>query len=158
MSNTDRRDPGPATSLGERLLDLWAAPIADPAEARAAFEALYCDPLTINGTEIPLQALVDRAAGMHKALERTGVRLLDVVEAPGKVVIAFEMTARHIGTWHSALGDVPATNKVLTVRTIDILTLRDGLISGIWVVSDEVSLLDQLGARVREPVDSAAAR
>jgi hypothetical protein len=156
MVNPHGPEPTPGTSLSERLLDLWAAPIPDPVEARNAFEALYTDPLTINGTEIPLQALVDRATATHEALQRSGVTLLEVVEAPGKLVVAFEMTARHIGTWHSALGDVPATNRMLTIRTIDILTLTAGRISGIWVVSDEVSLLDQIGAHVRETVSSAS--
>lgn len=102
-----------------------------------------------------MRALVDRAAGTHAALERTGVTVLDVVESPGKVVVAFEMVARHVGTWPSALGDVPATGATLAVRTIDILTVVDGLVSAIWVVSDEVSLLHQLGARLGTPVAAA---
>lgn len=134
--------------LHERLLALWEAPIADPAEAAAAFAELYNDPLTINGTPTALNALVAHAAQTHAALERTGVQVLDVLEWEAKVVIAFEMTARHIGTWHSALGDVPATGRTVNVRTIDILTLVGGRISSIWVVSDEATLLAQLGAAV----------
>jgi predicted ester cyclase len=138
----------PTGRLHERLLDLWAAPIPARDEALAAFAALYTDPVSINGTAVPLSALVDRADQTHAALERTAVEVLDVVESPGKVVIAFEMTARHIGTWHSALGDVPATGRIITVRTIDVLTMRDGLVTAIWVTSDETALLHQLGARL----------
>jgi hypothetical protein len=62
------------------------------------------------------------------------------------VVVAFAMTARHISSWPSALGEVPPTGRTVTVRTIDVLTLTGGLVSGIWVVSDETGMLSQLGA------------
>jgi hypothetical protein len=32
------------------------------------------------------------------------------------------------------------------VRTTDILTVRDGLVTGVWVVADELGLLMQLDA------------
>src|SRR3954454_16125432 len=131
-------DPGTtADRLVARLLDLWSAPIADPADALGRFSTVYTDPITLNGTTLPLAALVERADATHRALERTGVEVLDVVARDDKVVVAFEMTARHIGTWPSALGGVPATGRTVTVRTIDVLTVTGGLVSGIWVVSDE---------------------
>jgi len=148
--NTTHLDAGKNSTghLHERLLDLWAAPIPARDDALAAFADLYADPVSINGTEVSLGALVDHAAQTHAALERTAVTVLDVLESPGKLVVAFEMTARHIGTWHSAFGDVAATGRTVTVRTIDVLTVVDGLITAIWVVSDEVALLTQLGARI----------
>jgi hypothetical protein len=148
MTTTDNPDQRRAEDLVARLLDLWAKPIPDPDDARSAFDRLYADPVTINGTSLPLQALVDRSVQMHASLERTGVHVVDVVASPDKVVVAFDMTARHIGTWRSALGEVPATNRTATVRTVDILTFEDGLIRDIVVVSDEVSLLAQLGVHL----------
>ncbi len=145
MTPTHDRNQRSADHLVERLLDLWGRPIPDPREARSAFERLYADPVTINGTDLPLQALVDRSAQMHASLERTDARVVDVVSSPGKVVVAFDMTARHIGTWRSALGDVSPTNRTVTIRAVDILTVEDDLITEIVVVSDEVSLLAQLG-------------
>ncbi len=44
----------------------------------------------------------------------------------------------------------------MTVRTIDILTVADGLITDIVVSSDEVALLAQLGASVHLTPDGAA--
>lgn len=114
----DREGHPRAEHLVELLLDVWARPIADQEDAVAAFRALYADPVTLNCSAMPLDRLVRRAADMHTALE------------------------------HSALGDVAATGRIVTVRTIDILTVTDGLISDIVVNSDEVSLLSQLGARV----------
>jgi predicted ester cyclase len=138
-----------ADRLVTRLLGLWADPIDDPQEALAEFATVYTDPVTINGAAMPLTGLVARATALHQALERTGIEVLDVVAQDDKVVLAFAMTARHIGTWSSVLGGVPATGRTVTVRTIDVLTLTDGLVSGIWVVSDEAGLLSQLGAAVR---------
>jgi hypothetical protein len=140
--------PSPHHPLVERLLALWAEPIPDVQAARAAFAGLYADPFRLNGVSVPLDALVDRATATHAALHRTGVVVLDVVEAPGRVVVAFEMTATHIGTLHTSIGDVAATGRTVTVRTIDILTVAGGLITEIQVVSDELGLLDQLGVRV----------
>ena len=102
--------------------------------------------MSINGADVPLSALLDRAAQTHASLERLHVEVLDVIETPGKLVLAFELTARHVGEWHSALGVVPATGRTVTVRTIDVLTVRDGLVAAVWVVSDEAALLSQLGA------------
>jgi hypothetical protein len=62
MTPTHDRNQRSADHLVERLLDLWARPIPDPREARSAFERLYADPVTINGTDLPLQVLVDRSA------------------------------------------------------------------------------------------------
>ncbi|MEV6489357.1 ester cyclase [Actinoplanes sp. NPDC051633] len=143
-------DPSTAACrLVTRLLDLWAAPIPDPADALVRFSTVYTDPVTLNGTALPLTALVERAAATHVALERTGVEVLEVVAQDDKVVVAFAMTARHIGTWPSTLGGVPPTGCTVTVRTIDVLTLTGGLVSGIWVVSDEAGMLSQLGASLR---------
>src|SRR4051794_39719948 len=129
-------DPGTAADrLVTRLLDLWAAPIPDSADALARFATVYTDPVTLNGTALPLAALVERAAATHRALERTGVEILEVVAQDDKVVVAFTMTARHIGTWPSVLGGVPATGRTVTVRTIDVLTLTGGLVSDLCVVS-----------------------
>jgi predicted ester cyclase len=135
-----------ADRLVTRLFGLWADPIEDPAEALAQFATVYTDPVTINGAAVPLTGLVARATDLHRALERTGIEVLDVVAQNDKVVVAFAMTARHVGTWSSALGEVAPTGRTVTVRTIDVLTLTDGLVSGIWVVSDESGLLSQLGA------------
>jgi predicted ester cyclase len=144
-------DPGTtAYRLVTRLLELWAAPIEDPAEALDRFSTVYHDPVTLNGTALPLTALVERAAATHLALERTGVEVLEVVTQDNKLVVAFTMTARHIGSWPSALGGVPPTGCTVTVRTIDVLTLTEGLVSGIWMVSDEAGMLSQMGASLQQ--------
>lgn len=136
--------------LHERLLSLWATPIPDPHEAQSCFAALYTDPVTINGSKVPLRALVDRANHTHAAFERLSVEVLDVLDTPGKIVFAFNLTARHVGNWPSSLGHVSPTGRIVTVRTIDMLTLHHGRVNTIWAITDEAALLAQLRAHDSE--------
>jgi len=41
---------------------------------------------------------------------------------------------------------VAPTGRVVRTRVIDVLTVRDGLITGIWMVADELGALIQLDA------------
>jgi hypothetical protein len=43
-------------------------------------------------------------------------------------------------------GTVEPTSRAIAARTTDILTLRNGLITGVWVVSDGLGALLQPGA------------
>jgi predicted ester cyclase len=132
------------TDMVERLLDLWSQPLSD--RPYADFAQLYADPVTVNGAELRITDLVGRARTLQGAFDDLSRRVLDVVETPDRLVVAFELSGRHTGTWPSALGDVPASGRRMTVRTIDVLTIADGRITAIWVVSDDLSLLTQLGA------------
>jgi len=46
---------------------------------------------------------------------------------------------------------VAPTHRDIEVRTIDVLTISNGLVSAIWVVSDDLALLRQLGAAQLTP-------
>jgi SnoaL-like polyketide cyclase len=61
-------------------------------------------------------------------------------------VVAFFMYGRHTGPLTTPLGTVPPTGRSTTNRVTDILTLTDGRISDIWVISDDLGLLQQLDA------------
>ena len=50
---------------------------------------------------------------------------------------------------------MPPTGKRVTVRGISIFRLRDGKIAEVWVVRNDLPLLQQLGAEVRPPSTSA---
>jgi predicted ester cyclase len=62
------------------------------------------------------------------------------------LVIAFLMTGRHVGPLPTALGELPPTGRDVRIRTIDVLTITDGRISEVVVVSDELGLLADLNA------------
>jgi predicted ester cyclase len=134
------------TDLLERLLPLWTQPVDAWDDAEAAFGKVYADPVVVNGTEMALAGLVDRARSLQRAFDRLGMEILDTVETPGRVVIAFVMRGRHVGPYASPLGTVAPTHRDIEVRTIDVLTVADGIITAIWVVADDLGLLRQLGA------------
>jgi SnoaL-like polyketide cyclase len=61
-------------------------------------------------------------------------------------VIAFYMRGRHVGPWPTPIGTVAPTGRPVEIRTIDVLTIADGVITALWVVSDELGMLTQLDA------------
>jgi hypothetical protein len=129
----------------ERLMDLWVVPTDQRTDPMAAFGAVYADPVTINGTPTPLGELVARARALHATFSDHVIELVDRVEAQDKLAIAFRHTARHVGPWQTALGEVPATGRTVTGLGMDILTFdADGRISEIWVLADELQRLLQV--------------
>ncbi len=134
------------TALLDRLLPLWTQPVDARVDPEAAFGAVYTDPVVVNGTAMSLTELVARARSLQQAFDGLGMDILDTVESPGRVVVAFVMRGRHVGPFASALGPVAPSGRDIAVRTIDVLTVTDGLISAIWVVADDLGLLRQLDA------------
>jgi len=132
------------TSVLERLLPLWAQPVDARPDPVAAFGEVYADPVLVNGTELALTDLDDRARALQRAFDDLSMQILDIVEAPGRVVVAFLMRGQHTGLFVSPVGTIAPTHRDIEVRTIDVLALTGGVISGIWVVSDELGLLRQL--------------
>jgi hypothetical protein len=136
-----------APDLVTRLMDLWSTPLpADDAVALAAFRELYTDPVDVNGTTTSLADLLARARAIQGAFGDLDRVVLDRVEAPGRLVVAFRMLGTHRGPLPTPLGTVPATGGAVDLRVIDILTLTDGRISGIVMVADELGNLHRLGA------------
>ena len=133
-------------ALLERLLPLWTEPVDGRGDPEAAFGEVYADPVVVNGTEMSLAALVARARSLQQAFDQLGMEILDTVETPDRVVVAFEMRGRHVGPYASPLGTVAPTGRDIAVRTIDVLTIAGGLVTGIWVVADDLGLLRQLDA------------
>lgn len=130
----------------ERLLPLWTDAVADRLDAEADFRAVYADSIVVNGVEMSVGQLVQRAASLQDAFAELSMDVLDVVEAAGRLVLAFLMRGRHIGTFASPVGDIAPTGREIEVRTIDVLTVEDEKITRIWVVADDLGLLRQLGA------------
>jgi hypothetical protein len=62
------------------------------------------------------------------------------------VAVVFRLAGRQVGPLETPAGRVPPTGRRVDVRTIDVLTLTDGRISGIWMVADWLSALAAAGA------------
>jgi predicted ester cyclase len=132
--------------LLERLRRLWTEPVGDDSAASVAFAEVYADPLVVNGMPMTVAQLVDRARSLQKSFDGLSMQIVDQVDRSDRLVIVFLMRGRHVGPYASPLGTVPPTGREIQVRTIDVLTVEDGLITGIWVVADDLGLLSQLDA------------
>jgi hypothetical protein len=116
----------------------------DGAATRAAFAQVYADPVVVNGTPMIVAQLADRARSLQQSFDRLSMQILDQIETSDRLVIAFITRERHVGPYPSPLGTIPPTGRQITVRTIDVLRIQDGLVSAITAVADDLSLLTQL--------------
>jgi ketosteroid isomerase-like protein len=131
----------------QRLLRLWTDPLPeDDGAAAAAFRELYSDPVTVNGVSLTAADLVARARVMQEALERPEREVLSVVDAGASVAVAFRLAGRQVGPLDTSAGRVSPTGRRVDLRIIDVLTLTDGRISGIWMVADWLTALAAAGA------------
>jgi ketosteroid isomerase-like protein len=128
----------------DRLMGLWASPPTD--DALAELRALYTDPVQINGTSTTALDLLARVRGMQRAYTGLQHELLERVDAPGRLVVAFRLRGTHTGPLATPIGQLAPTGRPFEVRVIDILALTDGRISAVTMVADELGQLASLGA------------
>ena len=136
----------PDAGLVDRLMAVWLDPPADDAAGVAAFRALYTDPVDVNGSAFTAADLLARARALHRTYSDLHHELLDVVVAPGRLVVAFRMCGTHTGQLATPLGTVAPTGVDVAIRTIDVLTVVDGRIAAVCVLGDELGTLVGLGA------------
>ena len=134
--------------MERQLFELWSVPPDEHGDPVAAFGRLYADPVIINGISMSVADLVARARTLHEAFTDHVIDVVDVVEAPGKLTVAFRHRARHTGPWATPLGEIAPTGRTVTGLGIDVLTLdATGQITAIWVLADELQRILQ----VRDP-------
>jgi len=131
-------------TIDDRLFQLWTTPPDERDDPAAAFRELYTDPVTINGEPMPVDGLVARARALHTAFDRHVIEVVDRIESPDRLAIAFRHQARHVGTWETPLGTLAPTGRVVTGLGIDLLTFADGRITDIWVLADELQRILQV--------------
>ena len=128
-----------------QLIQLWTAPLPAGDAAVAAFARHYAEPVKINGAEMSLPALVERARATQSAFADLAATLLTQVDTPTHTSIVFRMRGRHVGPMATPLGEVAATGQVVERQIIDVLAIRDGLIHEVWMVADDLGALTRLG-------------
>jgi predicted ester cyclase len=141
----------PDPDLVDRLMAVWLDPPADDAAGVAAFRALYTDPIDVNGSAVTAADLLNRARALHRTYSDLHHELLDVVVAPGRLVVAFRMCGTHTGPLATPLGTVAPTGADVAIRTIDVLRVVGGRIAAVCVVGDELGTLVGLGALELHP-------
>ena len=97
-------------STVERLLRLWTEPVAETADAIAAFGAVYADPVSVNGVDVPLVGLVERARALQRAFADLSVEMIDERGAQ-PVVVVFWQRGRHVGPLVLPLGEIAPTGR-----------------------------------------------
>lgn len=102
--------------------------------------------MTVNGAVTSVADLVRRARALQVALADRQTRIVHHVETGDVVVIGFYLTGRHVGPFPSPLGQVPPTGAGIVARATDILTIVDGRVADIWVISDDLGVLSQMDA------------
>jgi hypothetical protein len=130
----------------ERLLNLWTDPPGDRADAVAAFRAVYADPVPVNGTPMSAADLVERARAIHRTYDGLHIELVHRVQTNDRTVIGFFMRGRHVGPLDTPLGSVAPSGKEVAIQVTDILTIREGLVTDVWMMANDLRLLMQLGA------------
>jgi predicted ester cyclase len=81
--------------------------------------------------------------------------ILDAVEAGEKIAVELKVTGTHTGVFRTPQGDVPPTGRSVVWESVDVITLRDGLIVSWHTYFDQMAFLAQLGV-LPEPVTAAA--
>ena len=130
----------------DQLMGLWATPPADDAATLALIRSLYTDPVVINGSTFTAADLLTRVRAMQGSYQDLRHEMIERVDAPGRLVVAFRLRGVHTGPLATPLGTVEATGRPFEVRVIDVLTLTDGRISAVTMGADELSQLRMLGA------------
>ena len=125
----------------DAVLALWEQPDTTADD----FRRWYTDPVPINGVPMSAEALAARAAALQAAFADRRTELVHNLTAGDKIVIGFFLHVKHVGPYDTPFGRVEATGRQLRIRVNDILTVKDDRIADVWVMSDDVDLLRQLG-------------
>lgn len=80
-------------------------------------------------------------AAMRAGIPDLKYEILDMVVAPDKVAVYVRLTGTHQGT----LFGMPPTGKKIDVRQMQIEWIKDGRIAQHWRITDELSMMRQLG-------------
>ena len=125
----------------DRLLRLWTEPLADDDAAEAAFREVYNDPVSVNGEPVGTAELIAGARALQRAVEWPRIRVLAVVEGARQIALVTRLQGRQVGPLATTGGSLPATGRVVELRTIDVLTVSDGRVMEIWTVTNELGAL-----------------
>jgi hypothetical protein len=122
----------------DRVLALWDGNAAVQDDALDRFREVYADPVTVNGSLVPLSGMVGRARALGEAFTDRGTVLHEVVTGDGTVAFAFEIHAQHTGPWPTIDGGtVEPTGRPIVVQGLDIFRFdAAGRVATIWAIND----------------------
>ena len=138
------RNSRSVADLIDRLTAVWTQVPTGDGRDEAAFREVYTDPVTLNGRDAAIGELVERYRMLHESFADLDIEVVDRTEMPSTLAVVLRQRGRHVGSLRTPLGTVGPTGRTFEVLGIDVLTIRDERISGIWVLADELSRLAQL--------------
>ncbi len=100
-----------------------------------------CDP----GTPPGRAGLKQGVAGVVAGLSNREMSEYELFSAGGRVVEIWELRGRHTGPYMG----VPATQRTVTIRGVEIWRCAEGRIVERWAGIDRLAVLEQLGAAPR---------
>ncbi len=128
------------TDAVDRAVRLWTESLPAGDAAVEAFRSAYADPVVINGTDVSVAALVERARGAQAALADLRIEVVDRFDAGDRSAVAFRQSGRHVAAMPGPDGTAPS-GRLLTGIGIDLFTIVDDRIARIWIVSELMSSL-----------------
>lgn len=81
----------------------------------------------------------------REALSDSRHVIVDVVETGDKIAVELRVTATHTGVFRTPQGDVAPTGRAIELESVDVVTLRDGLVASWHTYFDQLAFLAQLG-------------
>lgn len=128
-------------SVGKRYFDeVWNQGRVEVLDELLAPEYVNHTPSTPNPPRGP-EGLKPIVQALRRAFPDLHYEIQDIVATGGTVVMRVKMTGTHRGD----LFGLPATGRRISVDQINIEHIRDGRIVEHWRVTDELSLMKQLG-------------
>ena len=111
-------------------------------------DSLFAPELLVHYPHRTLDFAAVKASFTRPAREFTEARTVveDIIAEGDRVVTRERLEAVHGGTLRTPLGELPPTGKPVDISRIVIRRFRDGKIAEVWVVSDQLGLLQQVGA------------
>lgn len=87
------------------------------------------------------QGVIDMISTFRAAFPDLVMSVDEIVAEDDRVVERLTLTGTHRGTFMG----VPATGRTISVKSINVCRIEDGLVRERWGVGDDVSMMEQLG-------------
>ena len=131
-------------ALVRQVYDLWNERDLDAAVELAAEDVeirLVATDRTLRGRD-GFRRFMERFATASSDMRKA---VTNQVAAGGQVVSEFRLRGTHDGPLETAGGEVPPTGRVIELDVVEVIEIRDGVLSRIRNYSDTTTLLCQLG-------------
>ena len=128
----------------EALAHRWHMDLTQKGNLAAADEILTSDFVShVNGQDMPgVEGAKQLATALRTAFPDLRITHHEAIVSGNRVAIRWTSDATHQGDYFG----VPPTGKQVHVEGLDLFHIRDGKIAEVWIVFDNLSVMQQMGA------------